>query len=386
MAHWQPLKKTAYRALKQTGGEVNVVEDILAEMASEFVDKVTSYGGGEVDMQDDVYNFVLKATMTMITGTKPHDNDAELRDIKQLDQQVQAHVATTKSMELNYMPWLRYFGHPLYVRLVALCQLRDSLWQRLWGASLETYNSQAGGSPCLLHAIGQLMDVQSPYHDASIGMAEARGLFTDIIIAGVLTTSSSIYALVNILLHHPHVTRRIQHEVDRVTKGERPPTIGDKEAMPYTMATIYELLRYTSIVPTLPHKTLEEVKLDAYTIPAGTTVLPMFYTMHHDEQLWHEPWTFQPERFLHPEGTLLPPDHPNRRHLMQFGAGVRVCVGEVFALKRLFLFTTYMLQAFDLRQGHQLVSCDSRSYIFGTIMKQPPFAVIMLPRKQATAG
>lgn len=35
--------------------------------------------------------------------------------------------------------------------------------------------------------------------------------------------------------------------------------------------------------------------------------------IHHDEEVWGDPWVFRPERFLDSEGKLLPIDHPTRQ-------------------------------------------------------------------------
>ena len=380
---WNALKKTAYRALRQTGDEMNVVENILSRMAKEFIEKVTQYKNKEVDLQDDVYNFVLKATMTMITGTKPEDDNPELLDMKQLDQITAAHIATTKGIELNFMPWLRHFGHPLYTILMKVCKLRDSLWDRLWRDSQESYSAHET-SPCLMHALAQLLDKNSPYYDETMTSLHTRALFIDLVIAGVITTSNSLYAFINIIIHYPHVAQRIQQEVDAITKGERQPSILDRDSMPYTVASIYELLRYTSIVFTLPHKTLENVSLGGHSIPAGTTVYPMFWALHHDEKFWQDPWIYRPERFLAADGSLLPPEHANRKHLLQFGAGIRVCVGEVFALKRLFIFITSMLQAFDIKPAGEIVTCDARAYLPGTVLRQSPYSVKINSRQNSS--
>ena len=42
--------------------------------------------------------------------------------------------------------------------------------------------------------------------------------------------------------------------------------------MPYIMATIYELLRYGSLIPTEPHKTLKDTSMGGFTIPKDIVV------------------------------------------------------------------------------------------------------------------
>ena len=76
-------------------------------------------------------------------------------------------------------------------------------------------------------------------------------------------------------------------------------------------------------------------------------------------------------------------EHPNRRHLMPFGAGVRRCTGEAFALSRLFLLVTHLITDFDLdstaQSGEQLVSCDPRTYGLGIAIYPMDYSVRMMP-------
>lgn len=80
-------------------------------------------------------------------------------------------------------------------------------------------------------------------------------MYADIIMAGLATTTSSLYGLFNILLHYPQVQAKLQQEVDQVVGRSRTPCLADRDKMPYTTATIYETLRYMSITPTLGHIT-----------------------------------------------------------------------------------------------------------------------------------
>ncbi len=114
---------------------------------------------------------------------------------------------------------------------------------------------------------------------------------------------------------------------------------------------------------------------------AGTVVIPLACFLHHDEKFWGDPLVFRPERFLDNAGKLLSADHPNRKHLVPFGAGSRSCVGEVFAHKRLFIFTASLVQAFDLKPGDVKVSCDPGDYEEGIILAQKPYTARLIPRQ-----
>ena len=256
-----------------------------------------------------------------------------------------------------------------------MCSLRDELWDEMWRESQQTYSSD-GEATCIMHSISQLTDKNSQHYNPLLSKDNARGLFSDIILASIVTTSNFSYVLPSILLHYKDVQKRLQEKVDTVVGSGRHPSIFDRDQMPYTAATVYELLRYASLVATLPHAALETVILGEYTIPAGTVIFPYFPAILHDKKFWGDPEVFRPERFLDESGNLLPADHPNRKHMLQFGAGPRVCVGEAFALKRLFIFTASLVQKFDLQQGNKnLVPCDYDSYETESLLHHKPYKV-----------
>lgn len=69
------------------------------------------------------------------------------------------------------------------------------------------------------------------------------------------------------------MAKKIQEEIDNVIGRDRLSSLKDRANMPYTMAAIFELLRYISHVPLgLPHLTTEDVMFRGYLIPANTTV------------------------------------------------------------------------------------------------------------------
>ncbi len=68
----------------------------------------------------------------------------------------------------------------------------------------------------------------------------------------------------------------------------------------------------------------EPMRLGGYTIPAGTTVAPCIHLIHRREDVYPQPRSFMPERFLErPAGTYT---------WIPFGGGVRRCLAASFAL------------------------------------------------------
>ena len=171
------------------------------------------------------------------------------------------------------------------------------------------------------------------------------------------------------------------HEIIGEFSTGKTPKLEHRDKMPYTNAVILELLRYAShIMFAVPHLTKEEVTIcnGKYTLPANTPIVPNLWYMHHNEDIWEEPWSFMPERFMDATtGELLPPGASTRQHLMAFGAGPRICPGETLAKNRLFLFITAMYQKYKWfpPQGQHPQSCDPRTFHGNFILQPKEFQV-----------
>ena len=379
---WLPMRKTAFRALHQHCAGLNRIETVLAAMMKDFTKKLTSYECEikPVDLRDNVYNFVAKIAVVMLIGRQPEDDDVLLIETKRFEELAREALNLTKHMEFDFFPWLRYFGHPTWKKLVELCALRDSLWAKLWSESQQTYSSEKETS-CMMHAIAHLLDKNSQFYESTIDIEHAKGLFFDLIGASIASTNTFAYALPNILLHNTDVLRKLRYEIDHVIGFDRPPSIFDRHVMPYASATIYELLRFGNMIPGIDRLTLEDTSIGQVPIPAGTPVICLTSALHYDEEFWGDPKVFRPERFLDTSGNLLPPDDPHRKRLLPFGAGHRVCVGEVFAIRRLFIFATSLVQAFDLEPADEMVPCDHASLIDGVLLSPKSYTLKLIRRK-----
>jgi cytochrome P450 len=75
----------------------------------------------------------------------------------------------------------------------------------------------------------------------------------------------------------------------------------------------------------LPHLAMSDDEYRSFVIPKGATVFPAVWGVLHDPQMYPDPDTFKPERFLNitPEGSYV--DNPNVRdpRKIVFGCGRR---------------------------------------------------------------
>ncbi|XP_030042359.1 cytochrome P450 1A1 [Microcaecilia unicolor] len=171
-------------------------------------------------------------------------------------------------------------------------------------------------------------------------------LVNDIFGAGFDTITTGLSWSLMYLVIHKDIQQKIHEELDQVIGRERRPRLSDRLLLPYMEAFILEMLRHSSFVPfTIPHCTTRNTSLNGYFIPKGICIFVNQWQVNHDEKLWSDPFTFDPERFLNDDRTGL--DKTEVEKVMAFGMGKRKCIGETIARLELFLFLAILLQQLE---------------------------------------
>ena len=74
-------------------------------------------------------------------------------------------------------------------------------------------------------------------------------IILDLFSAGVETLKTSLLWSIIYMLHYPEVMKKVQAELDSKIGPNRLPNVKDVNQLVYTKATIYEIMRRSSIVP-----------------------------------------------------------------------------------------------------------------------------------------
>lgn len=156
------------------------------------------------------------------------------------------------------------------------------------------------------------MLVQARFEDGeALSDQQVRDQLMTLLIAGHETTATALAWAVERLVRHPDKLERLREEGGR-----------DQEA--YLDAVIRETLRLRPVIEHVLRRLTEPVELGGHLLPAGATLTPSIYLLHHRPEIYPEPKRFLPERFLEqPGGTYT---------WIPFGGGVRRCLGGSFAL------------------------------------------------------
>lgn len=140
---------------------------------------------------------------------------------------------------------------------------------------------------------------------------ELRDQLVTLLLAGHETTATALAWTFDLLLRHPDKLARLSDEVRRGEEDD------------YMRAVIAESLRLRPVVPLAGRRLAVDLEVDGLHLPAGTDVTPAIWLAHTRADLYPEPFSFRPERFLE--------NPPSTYGWIPFGGGVRRCLGAAFA-------------------------------------------------------
>ena len=174
---------------------------------------------------------------------------------------------------------------------------------------------------------------------------ELRDEMITMLLAGHETTATSLSWVVHRLLQNPAVLEKVRAERQRVI-GDGPIQTEHVSELEYLDATIKETARLNPIVPAVVRYLEQPTQIGAYEIPADCVAAPCIYLTHRRPELWPEPETFNPERFV---GKRVDP-----YTFFPFGGGVRHCLGAAFATYEMKIVLAQILSRVSLRPvpGH----------------------------------
>ncbi|ELU02658.1 hypothetical protein CAPTEDRAFT_114418 [Capitella teleta] len=380
---WTQLRRVCHRNLKLFDGRNLRNQQIVNEMTGEMMELFAAQKGA-FDPRRIVYLTTMGIMIKLLIGKHCDDRHGEYKLLQALvnyeEQVLSAMSPTGEGVELDMFPWMRHFGNKTFKYLKYLCSLRDKLWDHM----KEEYST--GGDQCKESLIGELLkakDESDQLDDEKRKITDLNIKFVaiDMIMAGTSTTSNTLYSYFNIISHHPCIQENMFNEIKSVVGIKRAISLSDRSSLPYCHATILELLRFTTVNPFgLPRCAMKTTTIAGKNIPQGTQVLYNLWALHHDEAFWDSPDEFKPERFLDSDGQVLPASHPNQQHLMTFGGGQRKCIGEMFALGRLFLIITSTTQNFAISPGPKNTSCDPKKYKNGIILASDDYEITLQRR------
>ena len=187
-----------------------------------------------------------------------------------------------------------YFGGGPFVRFAKLRERADELISEV----VEERRADPGDRDDVL-----TMLLEARHEDGSpMSYEELRDELMTLLTAGHETTASELTWAFAILAREPRVQDELIAEIDA----------GDGEE--YLTATVHEILRRRPVLPNAePRLVKQEVTIGGWTFPPDVSLIANAYLLHHDPDVYPDPYAFRPERFVGEQARHLHLDPVRRR-------------------------------------------------------------------------
>jgi len=281
---WNALRKAVQCEIKSTvkGGGNNGrqrLDKLTADILDEMLDDLLKSQALPTDPRSHVYDAVMNMTCMMLIGDRFHRDDEELEMYKRLERLITTSMSVGgKGVELDVLPWLRYFGNQTYRRLCEAKRLRDKLYDRIRMRIDEDQKRGGKVRHGLAHALLAALEGHgNQKENSALTSNNVKLAIVNLLIGGASSSTNYIYLLINVLAQNPEVQEKLWAETDRVVGRGRRPSVDDRPSMPYAMATVLELLRYGTMGPIIiPHQTVRDTRIRDVKIPREVFVFSSF--------------------------------------------------------------------------------------------------------------
>ncbi len=148
----------------------------------------------------------------------------------------------------------------------------------------------------------------------SLSDRELRDELMTLVLAGHETTANQLAWAWERLVRTPHAHERLREAVRSDAE----------DAEDVIEATITEAMRVRPVIPMTGRRVTVPWRFGDYAVPADTAVGISILLLHHREDLYPNPFAFQPERWLSAK--------PGTYEWLPFGGGTRRCLGAALAM------------------------------------------------------
>ncbi|KAG8035088.1 hypothetical protein G9C98_001578 [Cotesia typhae] len=342
---WKAVRGWLVRSLRNLGFGREKMCNRISEELEILIDGLKRQEDKPVRMKSMIAPAVINGLWTLVTGKRIDDKRRLMDFLDIMERRAQAFDVTGGI--LSVFPWLRRIA-PKACGYEVLVTLNNEL-KALLMETIEEHkkNYVKGSEKDLIDMFLTEMHLGDVF-DAEFDDDQLLMILVDLFIAGSQTTTLTLDFLFLWMTVYQDAQAKLQDELDAVV-GNRLPDLSDRPKLPFTEAVITESQRLRLVTPIIgPRRTLKEASFNGYRIPKGATILMNTYSVHADPNIFQDPLSFRPERFI--QDNVYTPS----KKLTFFGGGHRRCPGETVAKSEVFLLFAGIMKNFKL-----LPMCDN---------------------------
>ncbi|XP_059623289.1 beta-amyrin 16-alpha-hydroxylase CYP87D16-like [Cornus florida] len=147
--------------------------------------------------------------------------------------------------------------------------------------------------------------------------------------ASVEAISTALTLAFKLISENPSVVEELRAEHETILRNRETSdsalTWNEYKSMTFTTQVINEILRLANMAPGFLRRTLKDIQVNGYTIPAGWTIMVATPALQLDPNTFKDPLAFNPWRWKDLDSIVI------SKNFMPFGGGMRQCAGAEYS-------------------------------------------------------
>ena len=140
---WSILRKAVQREMKKYDPGYQRLEYLTNQIIDDLLEDFRKQHGNPFDMRETFFTSILNVTFLFLIGDKLNKDDPKLAKTKKLIEIVTKVMNIGgRGAELDYFPWLRYFGNKTYKEILEAKRIRDEIFS--WISDKVRYDLEQG--------------------------------------------------------------------------------------------------------------------------------------------------------------------------------------------------------------------------------------------------
>ena len=361
---WEALRKVGHSAARKYA-----VSPRLAHTVTDVVDRVIARFKEQPTDSETCFNLMMIGLLGEAAFGKKYDFDDEEFRKWMTAMEVQQRQNSVM-MLVMFLPFMRFILLRQWQEFTWSVKFQNDYVEKMYEIRLANYKE--GKDDTFTDAIiTAKMEAEADENWMQPYLKKQNILNTiiDLFGAGIETTKVSLRWLILMMAKYPQMQELMRKEVQDFV-ADQDPQLHHKSECHFVCAFISETMRFKPIVPVnVPHKATVDCEIEGHQIPAGMPVLVSLHNQLQDE-VWIDPQTFRPERFLDANGMYVSKPNP---YFIPFSEGRRSCPGNKLAFNNLFLIVVRLLQK---TQDIQVVGGVTDSHMRGDLSRTQGVAPI----------
>lgn len=333
------LKQRKLLSMGFTRGRLTEILPIQVQVLNDFMsdfDKVADVG--PVDIHDQMVKFTLRSVGKSLFGSQMKEE--ELEEFAAAIASIQRYIVQ-KVVQPYLMPWYFLTGQDAKYQ-----KMRQDGDQIIIDYIEERKKTLGKGSDILE------MILTTPFKgtDELMSNEKVKVEILQLLVAGNETSTTAATWALYVIAKYPEIILKMREEIENAY-GEDEIDYSKLHSLKYCIAVLDEAMRVYPPFWMIDREAQKDDEFQGIKIPAGTTVIPYIYGVHHNEAYWENPEVFDPSRF---ENNNAKKNHPFAH--IPFGGGPRVCIGQNMAKMQILLVMTAIIRNynFELTQDREI--------------------------------